>query len=181
MVTATDQLVPAAFVPSDEAELLIRPVLPGDAPLLEEMHASNSERTIRMRFFGMAPALSQDDVKRLCGLNDGGGFALAAVYRDAEFHAHIVGIADYSFESESGAAEFALVVSDAWQRHGLGKSLMRRLIAAARERGIRRLTGQVLIDNKPMLHLMKSLGFDMRLAIDPTVVEAEISLVKKPR
>jgi acetyltransferase len=145
------------------------------------MHAGNSERTLRMRFFGMAPTLAHDDVQRLCRLEGNCSFALAAIFRDAESHAHIVGAAQCVLQADSGAAEFALVVSDAWQRHGLGERLMQQLIAAARRRGVRRLTGQILIENKPMLRLMTKLGFEMHLTFDPTVVEAEISLVNKPR
>jgi acetyltransferase len=178
MIATLDQIKAAPLDACEEAEVVLRPIRPEDKPLLVAMHSRNSERTLRMRFFGLPPGCARDDVRRLCRLTDDCGFALAAVHRDGQAQAQVAGVAQYSLQ-DVGEAEFALVVSDDWQHHGLGRRLMQRLIAAARERGVRRLKGQVLIENKPMLRLMKQLGFAMRLTTDPTVVEAEMSLVAR--
>ena len=56
-------------------------------------------------------------------------------------------------------AEFAIVVADAWQGRGLGETLLRQLVAAARSDGLERLTGSTLSDNAPLLGLARKLGF----------------------
>ncbi len=61
-----------------------------------------------------------------------------------------------------GSAEFAVVVADAWQGRGLGHALMRMLVGCARRRGFRRLVGNVLAANAPMLALVARLGFESR-------------------
>jgi acetyltransferase len=51
------------------------------------------------------------------------------------------------------------VVTDAWQRHGLGRQLMELLIEVARARGLNAMVGHVLANNKSMLELCTDLGF----------------------
>jgi acetyltransferase len=59
----------------------------------------------------------------------------------------------------------AVTVSDDWQRRGLATLLMQRLIAVARERGVRALFSTDSSDNESMRALAKVLGFDRR--VDP--------------
>ena len=86
----------------------------------------------------------------------------------------LLGVSRYYLHPETATAEFALVVSDAYQRQGLGRHLMQRLIDIARERGVQRLVGQVLAENTPMLHLMQSLGFSPPVAVEDHVVRVEL-------
>ncbi len=63
------------------------------------------------------------------------------------------------------SCEFALVVSDRWQRKGIGHRLMHMLMEIARNRGLEEIQGEVLSNNHKMLELMKSLGF--HISTDP--------------
>jgi acetyltransferase len=160
----------------DGTEVLIRPIRPEDEPLIVKLHEGHSERTIRMRFFGLVKTLSRDSLIRLCHLDYDREMALAAVRREAE-QAAILGVARYYLDPETGAAEFAVVVGDAWQGHGLGYHLMERLIAVARQRGVRRLVGLVLRENGPMLKLCEELGFRPRAAEgEDTALELTLDL-----
>ena len=78
-----------------------------------------------------------------------------------------VGVARYvKDEHTPGEAEFAIVLSDAWQRYGLGAKLLASLIDAARRNGVRRLVATTLSANSGMLALARRMGF--RLALNPT-------------
>jgi acetyltransferase len=166
----------APFRTREGTEMLVRAVRPEDEPLIVDFHRGFSEHTIRMRFFAMVRTLSRDSLIRLCHLDYDREMALAAVHQDAESQPRITGVSRYNLRPETGVAEFALVVTDAWQRQGLGSHLMQRLIAIARERGAKRLSGQVLSENHPMLQLMKKLGFEVRPTVDAAVVEATLEL-----
>jgi GNAT superfamily N-acetyltransferase len=67
-------------------------------------------------------------------------------------------------------------VSDHFQRQGLGRHLLERLIVVARERGVRKLTGQVLAENAPMLRLIKGLAFCEPRPPGDGVVTVELAL-----
>src|SRR5262249_16925160 len=141
----------------DGTDVLIRAIRPEDEGLVIDLHARHSENTIRMRFFALVKTLARDSLIRLCHLDYDREMALAALVKVAGREMG-VGVAGYYLRPETGSAEFALVVSDSHQRHGLGSLLMGRLIAIARERGVRRLVGQVLRENRPMLSLCARLG-----------------------
>jgi acetyltransferase len=164
-----------SFRLKDGREAIIRPIRPEDEPLIIALHAAHSEHTIRMRFFSMVKTLSRDSLIRLCHLDYNREMALTAVLRD-DGGPRLLGVSRYYLNPETGDAEFALVVSDAYQRQGLGRHLMQRLIAVARERGVKRLVGQVLAENAPMLRLLNSLGFSPPVPVEDQVVRVEMEL-----
>jgi acetyltransferase len=160
----------------DGTEATVRVIRPEDEPLLVEFHARHSEQTIRMRFFSLVKSLSRESLIRLCHLDYERELALVAVRPNAEGHPEIIGVSRYYLNPATGDAEFAVVVGDTWQRHGLGRHLMERLALAAREQGVRRLVGAVLRENTTMLRLMDELGFVVQASDDPAVVEVALAL-----
>ena len=62
---------------------------------------------------------------------------------------------------DGGSCEFAITVTPAFARTGLGTVLMKALIESARARGLRQMEGFVLAANNPMLNLAKRLGFSV--------------------
>ncbi len=160
----------------DGTNVILRPICPEDAPLIVELHEGHSAHTIRMRFFSMVKTLSRDSLVRLCHLDYDREMALVAVRRDEQGRPHLLGVSRYYLEPETGTAEFAVVVGDRWQGKGLGRHLMERLIAVAREQGVKRLTGAVLRENTAMLRLMQGLGFTERPGADRGEVEVELAI-----
>jgi acetyltransferase len=156
-------------------EVTVRAMRPEDEPLIIAMHARHSERTIRMRYFSLVKTLSRDSLIRLCHLDYDREMALAAVRKDGAGEL-MLGVSRYYLHPETGDAEFALIVSDAHQRLGLGRQLLQRLIEVARERGVKRLVGLVLAENEPMLALTASMGFTPPAPLEEGVVRVELSL-----
>jgi len=117
--------------------VLIRAIRPEDEPLIVELHQSLSDQTIRLRFHSMVRRLSRDSLIRLCHLDYDREMALVAIHHE-EVRPHIVGVSRYYLDPETGVAEYAVVVSDAWQGRGLGWQLMKKLIDVARQGGVRR-------------------------------------------
>ena len=64
-----------------------------------------------------------------------------------------------------------MVLADDWQRRGLGKELLRRLIACARQQGVMRLVGMTLSTNLAMRSLAKRLGFRSRRSPESATLE----------
>jgi len=71
----------------------------------------------------------------------------------------IVGSTVLVIGSDPSTCEFAITVAAEYGRAGLGLTLMKALIDAARRRGLKEMEGFVLAANKPMLRLAARLGF----------------------
>jgi acetyltransferase len=102
--------------------------------------------------------------------------ALVAESRNAENKPEIIGVSRYYMNPQTRSGEFAVIVRDAYQGQGLGQHLMERLIAVARERGVRKLAGHELRENAGMLALANALGFREGAPIDRDVVQVELDL-----
>jgi acetyltransferase len=126
-----------------------------------------------MRYFSLVKTLSRDSLIRLCHLDYDREMALTAVTADG---GTMLGVSRYYLRPETGEAEFALVVNDAFQRQRLGRHLLERLIAVARERGVKKLTGLILAENAPMLALATALGFLAAGPAEDGVVQVDLAL-----
>jgi acetyltransferase len=62
-------------------------------------------------------------------------------------------------ELDEKTAEFAILVRSRFKGHGVGWMLMRRIIDYAKEKGLRRVYGDVLAENTAMLQMCAELGF----------------------
>ena len=74
-----------------------------------------------------------------------------------------------STDPDGEQGEFAILVSHYVAGQGLGRYLMTRLVKWARGKKLKRLYGDVLEDNQPMLSLAYSLGFERRSMEDGLV------------
>jgi len=88
----------------------------------------------------------------------------------------LLGVARYVRDRSGDAAEFAIVIADAWQGRGIGRRLLAKLIEAARRRGVKRLYGDILATNRPMLELARKLGFELGRHEDATITRALLNL-----
>jgi len=99
---------------------------------------------------------------------------VALVARPDTAEETIVADARYVRTTDADEAEFAVMVADAWQGAGLGRELLQRLARHARANGVRRLYGDVLWGNEPMIGLVRALGGGLaRHPTDATLVRAE--------
>ncbi|MCI5191012.1 MAG: GNAT family N-acetyltransferase, partial [Candidatus Electrothrix sp. AS4_5] len=72
-----------------------------------------------------------------------------------------IGVARYIINPDGRSCEFAIVISDQWQRQGLAHLLMRHLIDTARSHGLQTMEGDILRNNNDMIRLATKLGFSI--------------------
>ena len=154
----------------------IRALQPDDAPLLEEFLSRLSDESRYLRFLAIIRHFTPEQLERLTHVRPDRDVALAAV-TTSQRGEEIVGVARYAGLSDPRRAEFALVVRDDLQGHGIGTELMRALIAIAHDQGLTCLEGLVLATNHKMLTLMSHLGLQvMPDAQDPTMRRVWLNL-----
>ena len=87
----------------------------------------------------------------------------------------MIGVARLCKSHGENEAEFAVVVSDRWQRRGVGTLLLRKLVEISREEQVGRIRGTILGDNLGMRRLCERLGFKLRQRSGETEYEASIT------
>jgi acetyltransferase len=136
--------------------VLIRPVRPEDTALYPDFLADVSAEDLRLRFFARVAELSADEIDWLSHLNEQHGMAYIALDEDT---GRMLGLVRLKEELDEATAEFAILVRSGLKGHGLGWLLMQRVIDYAKEKGLRRVYGDVLAENKAMLQMCAELSF----------------------
>ncbi|HYE39402.1 MAG TPA: GNAT family N-acetyltransferase [Ramlibacter sp.] len=138
------------------APVTFRPIGAGDLQLLRQFVRGLSRETAYKRLLsGRTP--TEEELGRWTAIDPSREAAVVATI-EADGEECLIGVARYVMQSRDDT-DFAIVVADAWQRRGVGRALMARLIDQAREHGIRRLAGITLASNGAMLSLAREFGF----------------------
>ena len=145
-----------------EESILIRPIRPEDAPLLEALFDTLSSKSIYFRFFSPMKRIPPQMLARFTQIDYDREVALVAVQscRDGE---KMLGVARIIPEYDGKNAEFAIIVGDRWHGKGIGAQLLKRCLALAWMRNIEQVSGLVMTDNVNMLALGRKLGFSSRM------------------
>ncbi len=150
----------AQTLPGGE-RIIIRVVRPHDADALRVYFGGLSGESRYLRFLG---ALGELTAKQLARLTERGGPDEVALlgFAQARNTSHLVGEAVLARIPGSARSEFALSVTDAWQRKGVGAALIADLECRARMHGARYLYGDVLRTNTPMKNLARKADLALR-------------------
>lgn len=159
----------------DGSEIVLRPIRPEDEPNLRAAFRKLTPQDVRFRFFTVMGALSHELAARLTQIDYDREMALVAHPPDAPDD--LWGVVRLAADPDRAAAEFAVVVRTDRQRRGLGRVLMERLVAYARDQGIGALWGNLLRQNQGMRAVAEALGFELREEpADGAVVTAWLDL-----
>ena len=142
----------------DHRRVRIREIRPDDLDELQQAFGRLSSESRYTRFMSSIKELSPHMLDRAVHLQSEREVGLVAE-TDAPDGIDIVGGARYFVLANGDECEFAVTVVDGWQGVGLASRLMRELIQAARERGVKQMEGFVLAGNTAMLDLARRLGF----------------------
>jgi|SRR5580693_7973266 RimJ/RimL family protein N-acetyltransferase len=103
-------------------------------------------------------------------------FTLVAELRERSCDA-IIGEASYAFDSESRCGEFAISVSDDWQRRGLGSALLSAVQFRAVNLGFFNLFGETLKTNHQTKAFARKAGFEFTRSPDWRAVRLDKKLI----
>lgn len=154
----------------------LRLIRPEDKRLMLEAWERLSPESRYRRFFAAKASLTVDELRYLTELDNVNHLAIGASCRHAGQEVAL-GVARFiRLASPPAAAEAAITVVDDAQRRGLGRVLLTRLIAAARERGIECFVCDVLAENDAMRGLLRSLSPDATERPDGITVTIQLPL-----
>jgi acetyltransferase len=151
---------------ADKTPVVIRPIRPEDEPMMVKFHETLSEESVYHRYFSalkLSQRVAHERLIRICFNDYDREIALVAERTEAKTgHREILGVGRLSKAHGANEAEFALLVSDRWQKKGLGTELLKRLVQVGREEKLTRITADIMADNHAMQHISTKVGFKLQ-------------------
>jgi GNAT superfamily N-acetyltransferase len=161
----------------DGRKLHLRSIAPTDIESLQRCFLRLSPEDVRRRFLHAMSELPTPMAQRLCQIDSTIETALVLV-DETVVPGEIRGVGRIYVDEAADSAEFSVLVEKNWTRLGLGALLMQRLVDDCRRRGLAEIWGYVLLENRPMLDLCKTLGFvRRRMDNEPGVAQITLRLV----
>jgi GNAT superfamily N-acetyltransferase len=155
----------------DGTALTVRPIEIGDVDRLARLFQRLSPESVHFRFFSPIRRPPRAALLRLADVDHGRRDALVAVLDD-----EIIAVARHDASPGATEAEIAVTVEDAWQHHGVGRRLARRLAALASERGYEAFVATMLPDNRAALGLVHRMSPDAVVQWNRGEYEARLPL-----
>jgi acetyltransferase len=157
----------------------IRPIRPEDEPALVRFHETLSERTVYSRYLQMLnlnQRTAHERLTRICFIDYSRQMALVAERANPQTgEREIIGVG--RLQGIGGdEAEYAIVISDDYQKQGIGTEFLRRLIDIGKIEGVKVIVADILSDNTAMQKIAEKLGFKMKRELGENVVIARLTL-----
>jgi acetyltransferase len=159
----------------DGSGIFVRPIKPDDQQLYAKFFELETPDDIRFRFFGPVKRRDPAFFSRFTNIDYATAMAFIAL---DESSGDMLGVARLHDDASDGSGEYAIVVRSDHKSHGLGWHLMQILIEYGRAKKLRAIKGQVLYENKAMLHMCRDFGFSISPAPNAAdVCNVELKLI----
>lgn len=164
----------------DGTSVTLRPIHPEDEPLMVTFHETLSECSVYLRWLhtlSLSRRVAHEQLIRMCFIDYDREMALVGEYTNPQTgQGEIIGVGHLIKAHGAHEAEIALLVTDQFQRKGLGTELLRRLIQFGHDENLQCLTGDILAENKGMQEVCRKLGFHLQYSSETRLVRAELKL-----
>jgi acetyl coenzyme A synthetase (ADP forming)-like protein len=154
----------------DGSTACIRTVGAEDGPSLAALHSRLSTETVRLRYLGAHPRLSEEEVARL--VSEEADQCVLVVERGNQ----LIAVAQYDRIPGSDVAEVAFVVDDAHQGLGLGTLLLEYLASEGRRHGLKRFAADTFLENNQMVQVFRDAGFTQRSTLESGVIRVVMDI-----
>ncbi len=152
----------------DGTKALLRPIKPEDEPLWLELLGSCSKESIYSRFRYNFHFDSHEVATQFCYIDYARELAIVAEVED-KGRRKLIGVGRLIGDPDLETVEYAILITDAWQRKELGRILTEYCVEIARINKFKRVFAETTKDNKPMIAVFKKLDFDVHFNVDTTV------------
>src|SRR5690554_296962 len=152
----------------DGSPVILRPIKPEDEPLWLELLASCSKESIYHRFRYDFYYDSHDVATQFCFIDYDREIAIVAEVEE-EGKKKLIGVGRLIADPDVEIMEYAILITDKWQKKELGYTITKYCMEIARNRGIKTLVAETTLDNKPMLAVFRKLNFKIKFNEDSTV------------
>jgi acetyltransferase len=156
------------------AKVLLRPIRPEDEALEAKLVQNTSKESLYFRFFGYLTHLDHQMLARFTHIDYDREMAIVAEIGEGD-QKELIGVVRIVGDGWRETAEYAILVTDAWQEKGLGGILTDFILEIARAQGYKKVYASFLKINGDMRRLFHRKGFEIQATPDDYDL-AEIAL-----
>jgi acetyl coenzyme A synthetase (ADP forming)-like protein len=163
----------------DGSTLRLRPPETRDVDAILDFFRNLSHQSLYLRFHGfprlettLAEQVVEPDWRER-------GALLGSLVQDGT--ERVVALASYVRLRDASAAESAFAVADTYQQRGIGTRLVEQLAERAAQHGIDRFVAEVVADNRRMLGVFESLGFELTRELEGGELEITFPIARTER
>jgi acyl-CoA hydrolase/GNAT superfamily N-acetyltransferase len=154
-------------------EIFLRPVKISDEPLLKDFFYSLSDNSLYRRFISVRKDMPHERLQEFVVIDYTKAMVILAVIPEAGKE-KIVGVGQYGINETTHTAEVGFAVRDDYQGRGIGSELLSYLTYLAKRQGLLGFFAEVLLENRPMLHLFHKMGFDIQQRREEGIYELQM-------
>ena len=159
----------------DGTPVIFRPIKPEDEPMWHQLVADCSTETIRFRFSYLFKETTHEMASRYCYVDYDRELGIVAeVEEDGE--RKLIGVGRLVADMDHVVAEYAVIVVDRWQGHGLGSLLTDYCLEVAKQWGVSRIVAETFKNNSRAVGLFRRRGFKIDSQREEGVVLASKQL-----
>lgn len=142
----------------DGTDVVLRAIRPEDEPLWQELLSRCSPESLHARFGGAVKHITHQMATRYCFVDYDRQHAMVAEIQ-VDGAPVLIGVARLESSADPEWAEFAVLIGDPWQGHGLAELLTTTCLQIAGSIGLRRVVAETTSDNHRMLAILHRHGF----------------------
>jgi len=143
---------------SDGTNIKIRPVKPTDERMLQELYYSMKKEDRYLRFFTTISSFGHKKIQPQVNIDYFTKMIIVGEIID-EAEQKIISTAGFFKTKEPSKAEIGGVVHEKWRGKGIMRFMLEHLAKIGRELNVRIFSGDILLQNKPMLHIINTIGY----------------------
>jgi len=154
--------------------VFFRPAKISDEPLLKDFFYSLSNQSMHRRFISQRKDMPHERLQDFAVIDYDRTLEILAIVKE-NGQDMIIGVGQYGIDENTHTAEVAFVVNDDYQNKGVGRELLAYLTFLAKKQGLLGFTAEVLDENKAMLHLFETMGFDVDKRTEDGICELRMA------
>ncbi|MHA1775909.1 MAG: GNAT family N-acetyltransferase, partial [Promethearchaeota archaeon] len=148
------------YIPKEGMVISFRAVQPTDEREIQDLYYRLSPEDRISRFFTYMRkfdhTLTQSRI--ICDYQN--SYVLVGIVGNIE-EKNIIAVGEFYLQKDTGFVEIGLTIDQEYRNLGIGHFLLLKLCEIAQEKGFLGITGDVLMTNYPMIHLLKSLPYNV--------------------
>ena len=175
-IVSSNGLSLAAFVTACGGDPIHLGIAPDDRDALTAFYSGLSADSLEARFHGACRGIGDATAQAFCGPDHAHEEGLVAEAAGGKGRRWIVGHLCLE-PTAPGEVEMAIAVADAWQRRGIGRSLLTAGIDWARRHDVTRMRASMRSSNTAIIGLVRSLALPVTFTLgEAGIVEVVIPL-----